>query len=62
MAKEQFHQGAVVRKRYYCEPARRIDEVGLGPRPSVVDKAYELAMANRHKTWAKRWLKERRYS
>lgn len=59
MTKEHFHQGAKVR-RYILEPtsACSLNERKSRERQS---EAYKLAITNQHKTWARRWLKERRY-
>ena len=54
----RFAQGAAVSKR---------EKPVFVPRPVEYDQgemnqeAYALAMANQHKTWARRWLRRQRY-
>lgn len=60
-AEQLFHQGAKVRRPYLVEPSRVLEHVGTYPRTTTIDQAYELARANKHKPWARRWLRERRF-
>lgn len=56
----RFHQGAEVQRRYALLPSKacEINERKTSERQS---EAYKLAIANPKKSWAKRWLRERRF-
>lgn len=58
---EQFVKGARVRRRYFVQPTFKAAAEHDAPSDSARGQAYVLAMANPHKSWAKRWLRERKY-
>jgi hypothetical protein len=58
MTKKRFIQGALVSRREVAAHVPRVVEQVYTP---VISDAYALAMTNKHKPWARRWLRERRY-
>jgi len=58
-----FVQGAKVKQPYVIEPRHSLPErASLSETPTLNGEAYRLAIANQHKPWARRWLRERRMS
>lgn len=58
----KFAQGAKVRRKYVVEPAHSLPmRASLSEAETVNGEAYRLAITNRHKPWARRYLRERRY-
>jgi hypothetical protein len=58
---QRFVKGAKVRTRYVVEPSPKAFAIEVGTdNDETRSMAYALAMANQHKSWARRWLRERR--
>lgn len=56
----QFSKGAKVRKRYYVQPRANAAQAERSAPDTVKGMAYAFAKAHEHKSWARRWLRERR--